>query len=720
MLQLAAILLLTAQGDATAQLKARGEALYNQGLDLFDAGKLDEARQPLEESLRIHRELRDGESETQNLRALALLSDGLGERQTALQLYQQALDLARRRGDKYLEANTLRDMGGVYYNLDVNDRALECIERALAIHRQLNKPGVLIVTLFNIGELRRYQGDNARARVTLEEVLELARKAKDRKMEGDALSSLAMVRFKLGDREECFRMLQEALKIRAEVKQPRGEASTLVKLGLYYVATGDVAAARDTFRKSAAIFEQIKYRGGEAFTRQNLAILERREGNLETAATEMRRAIELAETLRTRLSDRDLKAVYSGYVQNRYEFLIDVLMQLGRKEEALEVSERARARSLYETLESAGIRSKDGAESGQWLTTRELQKDVLDEDTVLVEYALGVERSFLFIATPQALEALELPARDKLEKLARSAYSWFASPGARPPEMAELSRVLLAAVMQRYRGKRLVIVADGALQYLPFAALAKGHRVVLAPSASTIAAFRHERPRQTLKQVAVIADPVTSLSDPRLKAAGVRGTTGTELARLPFSRMEAETILNLSGKAGSTVATGFDATRELVMGGSLKDYRILHFAAHSIMRTDQAELSELVLSLVDSSGATRNGHVRLKDIYGLKLSAELVVLSACQTALGREMKREGLIGLTRGFQFAGASRVIASLWKVDDRATAELMKWFYRGLLVDKKAASEALAVAQEKMAATNRWAHPYYWAGFVLQGEWR
>lgn len=167
-------------------------------------------------------------------------------------------------------------------------------------------------------------------------------------------------------------------------------------------------------------------------------------------------------------------------------------------------------------------------------------------------------------------------------------------------------------------------------------------------------------------------------------------------------------------------AIGFDATRELVVNGSLSDYRVVHFAAHSIVRTDQAELSELVLSLVDNSGASRNGHVRLKDIYKLKLSADLVVLSACQTALGRELKREGLIGLTRGFQFAGAPRVVASLWKVDDRATAELMKWFYRGLLVEKKPASEALAAAQENMAATHRWSHPYYWAGFVLQGEWR
>jgi CHAT domain-containing protein len=127
----------------------------------------------------------------------------------------------------------------------------------------------------------------------------------------------------------------------------------------------------------------------------------------------------------------------------------------------------------------------------------------------------------------------------------------------------------------------------------------------------------------------------------------------------------------------------------------------------------------LVLSLVDDKGQPQNGFLKLQDVYNLNLPAELVVLSACQTGLGKEIRGEGLIGLTRGFMYAGTKRVVASLWKVDDVATAELMKRFYQGMLVEKKRPAEALRQAQVAMWKQRRWSSPYYWAAFVLQGEW-
>jgi hypothetical protein len=133
------------------------------------------------------------------------------------------------------------------------------------------------------------------------------------------------------------------------------------------------------------------------------------------------------------------------------------------------------------------------------------------------------------------------------------------------------------------------------------------------------------------------------------------------------------------------------------------------------------ELSGMVLSLVDKDGHPQNGFLRLQDIYDLKLSAELVALSACQTGLGKEIKGEGLIGLARGFMYAGAPRIVASLWKVDDRATSELMKRFYQGLLGSEQLRpAEALRQAQLTIWKRKQWREPYYWAAFVLKGEWK
>jgi CHAT domain-containing protein len=149
-------------------------------------------------------------------------------------------------------------------------------------------------------------------------------------------------------------------------------------------------------------------------------------------------------------------------------------------------------------------------------------------------------------------------------------------------------------------------------------------------------------------------------------------------------------------------------------------YRIVHFATHGILNNEHPELSGLVFSLVDKHGNPRDGFLRLYNIYNLNLEADLVVLSACQTALGKQINGEGLMGVTRGFMYAGASRVVASLWKVDDAATAELMKKFYSEMIKVGRRPADALRVAQLWMQKQERWRAPYYWAGFILQGEWR
>ena len=238
--------------------------------------------------------------------------------------------------------------------------------------------------------------------------------------------------------------------------------------------------------------------------------------------------------------------------------------------------------------------------------------------------------------------------------------------------------------------------------------------------------------------VAVLADPVFSNNDPRVAAArlgrpapiekdipAVALRSGADsgldgLRRLRFSRQEADAIARLAGTDGKLEAVDFAANRKLATSDELGQYRVVHFATHGIVNNSHPELSGIVLSLVDEKGQPQNGFLRLYDLYNLKLSADLVVLSACQTALGKEIRGEGLVGLTRGFMYAGAPRVIASLWQIDDRASAEFMKRFYEAMLGQNLRPSAALRAAQVSMSQDPRWHEPHYWAAFTLQGEWK
>jgi CHAT domain-containing protein len=257
------------------------------------------------------------------------------------------------------------------------------------------------------------------------------------------------------------------------------------------------------------------------------------------------------------------------------------------------------------------------------------------------------------------------------------------------------------------------------------------------PSATTLALQRRrlENRPPAARWAAVLADPVFSADDPRLAGPPATGDAAPAAApqrgpaeeaprvapeRLPSSRREAEAIARFAPAGQVWTALDVAASREAVVSGGLRDYRVVHFATHGLADTRNPELSSLMLSLVDAAGAPREGLLTLSDIYELELSADLVVLSGCRTALGKEVRGEGLMGLTRGFLYAGVPRVVASLWRVQDRATAELMTHFDRALWHSHLPPAAALREAQRSLRRDPRYRDPYFWAGFVLQGDWR
>jgi CHAT domain-containing protein len=188
---------------------------------------------------------------------------------------------------------------------------------------------------------------------------------------------------------------------------------------------------------------------------------------------------------------------------------------------------------------------------------------------------------------------------------------------------------------------------------------------------------------------------------------------------LAYSKFELKNVRDIAGP-GSFVATGFDASRQVLETTDLSKYSILHFATHGLLDPKNPQRSGFFLSTIDAAGRPQDGFVTMQDVYRLQAPVDLVVLSACRTGLGREVRGEGLIGLTRGFMYAGASSVVASLWKVDDEATAELMKYFYANMLQKGMRPAEALRAAQNTLRQDPQWASPHYWAGFTLQGEFK
>jgi len=429
----------------------------------------------------------------------------------------------------------------------------------------------------------------------------------------------------------------------------------------------------------------------------------------------------------------------------------------------------------------------------QSLNLNQIQSELLDDSTLLLEYALGDRHSFAFVVTQTSIKAVELPKRDEIELVAqrlgialtaRNLSVSNETPSQRKARLdkahieyteaaSQLSRMVIDPVASLLGEKRILVVADGGLQLIPFALLqlptkteptaAKVSRllideyeIVSLPSASVLAVQRRELQgrKSAPYAVAVLANPVFDSSDPRVrlvkKAGAVQSEAGkqakltgnpsadqssdvkrlpesvmtairrTTVSWLPHSREEAKAIEDVAPRGQTMLALDFKASRATATSEALSQYRIVHFATHGITDPEHPELSGIILSLVDEKGLKQDGYLRLHEIYNLKLPAELVVISACESGVGKQLKGEGLIALTRGFMYAGAARVVASLWKVDDAATAALMTEFYKEMFTNAKKPVAALRAAQLTISRQMRWHDPYFWAGFVIQGEWR
>lgn len=771
--------------------------------------RYEKAIEYYEQTLARAREFNENLYVASALANLAVIFGDLNRYEKQIEYYEQALEAFRALGSRQDEGAVIMGLGNAYQSLGRHEKAIEKLEMALSISREVKNPNFESVTLNNLGWAYNSIGRPEKAIEYAEQALPITRRMKKRENESDSLYHLGVAYGRLDQHRKATEYLGEALAISRELRQPREESKALYQLAVVEGKRGNLAEARSRIEESLRISEAIRSELISPESRATFLVavqqsyqfytdLLMHEHRLEPTKGLDMLALEVSERQRAR-SLLDLLA------ENRVELYRDVDRSLIDRERALakQLDEKAQLRTLtskqaaglkleISRLETeleraqAEIRRKSPHYAAltfpQPLKFREVQQ-LLDAETLLLEYALGEERSYLWAITRDTLVSYELPPGQLIEENARQVHELLTARSAGisgetalqfrrriaqadaelPAAAAALSRMLLTPVARQLGHKRLVIVADGALQYVPFAMLPDpapseggvnqplivGHELVSLPSASALAIQRAELAdrKPSPGMLAVIADPVFGRSDERLKSPGPsagnllasRGVdhlsetsnflTGDQSAvsprrsiipRLPYTRLEADRILALTPAATSFRAMDFRANRDTVISPELSRYRYVHFATHGVLDSERPGLSSLVLSLVDEKGQPQNGFLRANDIYKLKLPAELVVLSACQTGLGKEIKGEGLVGLTRGFMYAGAARVVVSLWSVNDRATAELMTKFYRRMLKQGERPAAALRSAQVEMWKQKQWPSPFYWAAFTLQGEWR
>ena len=806
---------------ATKNAVLEGNALLTLASIHMSMGRYEKAMELNEPALLLTRSTKDRVTEARVLLQRSNLFGLLNRYDKAIEYAEQALAINRE--VKYLngEGDSLSMLGSTYASAKRYDNAIEQYERSLAVRHELKDREGVAVSLSNMAHVFVEIGQHEKAAQHFEQALQIAREIKSPIREAGALAGLGDVHRRLGHLDKAAELLTYALAITRELRTRAAEASTLYRLALTERARGNLSPARSHVEASLNITESIRTEllspdsrasllayGQDAYHLYIDLLMQRHRAEplaedaalafqvserqrarslldlLAEARADVREGVDATVLERERALARQLNAKAASQVQ--------LLSRTHTPEQAAALEQEVnQLESDYERVQAEIRRTSPryaALTQPQPLSLKEIQQE-LGPDTVLLEYSLGPERSYLWAVTGDSIATFELPGEKQINEAATNLYNLMTARSrsekgetaqqkqrrvnqseAQLPQAARgLSSLVLDPVAAQLSNRRVVVVADGALQYIPFGALPspnrKGqtagnrdlplvvaHEIISLPSASTLAAQRKEFAdrKPAPRMIAVIADPVFSSTDERLKvntpaqtsesitqpqAPGVESTRiiehlagnsaaadsgGLRIPRLKFTRLEADQIISIAPDRSNLEALDLKASRATVTSGELKEYRYLHFATHGYLDSERPGLSALVLSMVDEQGKAQDGFLRANDIYNLKLPAELVVLSACQTGLGKEIKGEGLVGLTRGFMYAGAARVVVSLWSVNDKATADLMTKFYQKMLKQGERPAAALRAAQMEMWKQKQWQSPYYWAAFTLQGEWR
>ena len=759
-----------------------------------DFGKFQDALDIHRRSLVIAKELNSQELIAMTTAELADVYWRMGQSDQALDMYQQSLIAFKAQGDKASQSAVINNIGNLLGDKGDNEKALEYYRQAYQFETETGDIHNRAVDLSNIantlGKLGRYE----ESLESFKQALELRRGGEDASGIAMTLGAMASMQYDMGHYESALDSYQQSLAIFREVGNRIGQQRALTGTAKTLMSLNRVDEAQQSFQGAIDLAELMRmelidpeHRSSVAskytvLYKQYVELLMKRNklmpsGGFDAAAFEVnersraRTILELLEESRVNLrKDADLKLLEDEKRIGDQITSQTRLLESARRSKSPDVVQRqtqldnllAQRREIEEKIRTtspqyASITRPDP------VSVKELQA-LLDDDTALLEIDLGSSgQGYMWLVEKHKLSTFLLSNSHELENEAKAYYEAVSAPGVHVrfesaqerkgriqkaheeerESAAVISEALLRPILPSLKEHKVLIVAEGALQYVPFAALpipgttqlmVSHYEVVELPSASVLKELRSKRNASPVyRPIAVFADPVFDANDPRVSdkpsksgpdagvnvAAASRSAEPEGISRVSNSRLEAMAIKRLVSKKDFSEFSGFAATREQATQPEMSRFRTVHFATHGFVNIQHEELSGIVLSLVAPNGKPVDGFLQTHDVFDLNLPAELVVLSGCKTGLGRESNSEGLVGITRGFMYAGTSRVLVSLWDVDDAATAALMAEFYRGLLGPQKLPpAAALQRAQLKLRAQPRWSHPYYWAGFVLQGD--
>ncbi len=741
--------------DKNAEPYLMGQITIGFGDSFLESGMPEVALLKYQESLEYFRI-------TQNQEAMSTLQWSIGRAHYFSGQYERAIDslqTARTEAQsrRYVTLAAFCDdfLGRTYHSLNDHAGALRHFQFALdGYAKAKNSREAARIRAF-MGRVYQEQGSLQKARDEYQTALETFRHLADRVNESATLYAMGSLELEENNLDKAAAYLQQSIALTEEMRRVSSSSDLTVafsaKIYDRYEAYIDCLMRKHsenpTKQHDVHAFEMSESARGRSLadllrdTQTNLA--PGVDPQLAQQEKSLRQKLRVKENYKVSLLGR-------AHKQEELQGLEQQLVQLGEEYEQV----RAQIHQQFPAYDLA-------TRPTGWSLKDIQEKVIADDQTLLLEYSLGTHKSFVWAVSRNSFSSYELPAREQIvaavKNVRRHLITPVASSGEQDPAVStgELSRLLLASVAPELKKQRIIVIADGVLNYVPFQVLldpgtnlplVANFEVVTAPSATILGELRQEATyRQASKTLAAFGDPVFVSNYAQSKAAETGNASATQaptknssqsamrdfelngerfdpsvVNRLFYAKRELANLREATGGGDSLMATDFAATREKLLTTDLTPYAILHFATHGFLDPQHPERSGLVLSTVDRDGKDLNGFVSLEDIYQLRAPVDLVVLSACQTGLGKDVRGEGLLGLTRGFMYAGASSVVASLWKVDDESTAELMKQFYANLLQKGMTPAAALREAQNNIRQRPGWSAPYYWAAFTLQGEYR
>jgi CHAT domain-containing protein len=719
----------------------------------------------------------------------AYIESGLPE--TGLPKYQEALEYIHKTKRARDELVVRWGVGRAQYFSGKHQEALDTLQKTLRDAESQKQPVVMAMCHDYLGRTFEAQGKLPTALKHFQTSFDLYVKAENPMEVARLRARIGQIYEKSTRLEEAREAYRRSLQEFNAVSDRVNQSATLFALGRLEMKSGNYGLAETYLRESIDATENMRRMSTSrdltaAFSatvhdRYELYIqcLMRNSDSSRVArafeTSESAQARSLSELLRA--SDTDLLSNIDPELATKERSLRQLLRakedeRVGLLANKSGAEQKKQLEKLDGELERLGTEYKNvlatiskGYPAYEQITQphswdlRRIQEEVIgDNDTVLLEYLLGSEKSFVWVVTRTSITSRELPSREEISKKVQSLYNLLKEPAkpetkdkldqTRELGRMELGRMILWPVAAELNKKQIIVAADDALNYIPFQILPAApdnpeplvaqHDIINEPSASILGELRKEAARHGVraKTLAVFGNPIFATQNGQTAAnqtsddQSKHATRSIELdrdssdpptfGRLFYSAREIANLRDVATEAQTFTASDYDATRDQLLSMDFTQYAILHFATHGLLNPERPVNSGLLLSTITRDGRTVNGFVGLQDIYSLRAPVDLVVLSACQTGLGKDIRGEGLVGLTRGFMYAGATSVVASLWKVEDEATAELMKRFYVEMLKNRKTPAEALRAAQNSIRQEPQWSAPHYWAGFTLQGEYR